>query len=260
MAAGVADKTIRIFDLATGRERAPSLVPSRAPDLKAVSKRRISDPLVMSCLAFSPDGSILASGASGTGDTGSSQLAAVYFWDVPRATELRHLPAHQGWVRSLSFSPDGRTLASTGSEPMIRFWDVADGREAFTQSGHRSEIRNLVVSPTDSTVVTAGQDGTIRHWDTATGRELGLIARFAESADTMAIAPDGKTLLIGGSLGGRFALWSIAERREIRSFPRIEPQPRALRRVLTRRQDRSLRVAGVGRRHGPGPGHLPRSR
>jgi WD40 repeat protein len=51
-----------------------------------------------------------------------------------------------------------------------------------------------------------------------------LIARFADSTDAMAIAPDGKTLLVGGSHGGRFALWSIAERREIRSFPRIEPR------------------------------------
>ncbi len=51
----------------------------------------------MGCLAFSPDGSILASGSCGTGDTGSSFIADVYFWDVARAKELRHFPAHQGW-------------------------------------------------------------------------------------------------------------------------------------------------------------------
>ena len=178
----------------------------------------------MNCLAFSPDGSILAAGACGTGDTGSSQLADVYVFDVARAKELRHFPVHQGWVKCLSFSPDGQTLASAGPEPMIRLWKVANGQEVFTQSGHRSRIRNLVVSPADSTIFTAGQDGTIRHWDTATGRELGVIARFAEEADTMAVAPDGKTLLLGGYLGGRFALWSIAERREIRSLARIDPR------------------------------------
>ncbi len=225
VAASISDQTIRVFDMATGLERTPRLVPRRAPGPPAIGKRRLLNPLVMSCLAFSPDGSILASGASGTGDTGSTQLADVYVWDVARAKELRHFPAHQGWVRSLSFSPDGRTLASTGSEPMIRLWDVADGREVFTQSGHLSAIRNLVVSPVDSTIFTAGQDGTIRHWDAATGRELGVIARFADSADTMAIAPDGKSLLVGCSNGsGRFGLWSIAERQEIRSFPRIEPR------------------------------------
>ena len=99
------------------------------------------------------------------------------------------------------------------------------GREVFPQSGHRSGIRNLVVSPADATIFTAGTDGTIRHWDSTTGRELGVIARFDSAADTMAVSPDGKTLLVGGYLGGRrFALWSIAERREIRSLPRIEPR------------------------------------
>ena len=46
-------------------------------------------------------------GSGGTGDTGSSLLAPVYLWDIARGQELRHFPAHQGWGRSLSFSPDG---------------------------------------------------------------------------------------------------------------------------------------------------------
>ncbi len=229
VAAGVSDQTIRLYDLATGRERTPALGQERAlrPDPRRGADRPgpgNRDFFVMKCLAFSPDGSILASGCCGTGNTGSSRLADIYLWDVARAAELRHFPAQQGWISSLGFAPDGRTLASTGPEPMIRLWDVATGREVLPQSGHRSAIRNMVISPADGTIFTAGQDGTIRHWDTATGRELGIVARFETAADAMAISPDGKTLLVGGSLGGRFALWSIAERREIRSLPRVEPR------------------------------------
>jgi RNA polymerase sigma factor (sigma-70 family) len=229
MAAGVSDRTIRIYDVTTGEERVPRLGrelalaanPQRAADGPMLGNR---DPLVMTSLAFSPNGSLVASGACGTGNTGSSLLADVYIWDVARAREVRHIPAHQGWVRSLSFSPDGRTLASTGGEPVIRLWDSATGQEIVAATGHRSAIRNLVVSQADSTIFTAGQDGTIRRWDGASGRELGIIAQFTHAADTMAVAPDGDTLLVGGYNGGTFALWNITERREIRTFPRVDPR------------------------------------
>ena len=127
----------------------------------------------MDCLAFSPDGSILAGGAAGAAYRGDFSLAEIHLWDVATGRELHRIPAHQQWVASLSFSPDGQTLASTGAEEVIRLWDVATGREVVEQLGHRSAILALVVSPADGTVFTGGYDGTIRQWDPASGRELG---------------------------------------------------------------------------------------
>jgi WD40 repeat protein len=231
VAAGVSDQTVRIYDLASGLERMPRLGQDHAlqPKLQEADApmpafNNREDRLVMPCLAFSPDGSILASGSSGTGSILSSVLADVYLWDIARGKELRHFQAHQTRVHSLDFSPNGRTLASTGAEPMIRLWDVAGGREAFPQPGHRTWIRTLAISPADGTVFTGGQDGTIRQWDRKSGRELGVIAGFPDLADPIALSPDGKTLIVGSLVSGRFVLWSIAERREIRSFPRIVPR------------------------------------
>jgi RNA polymerase sigma factor (sigma-70 family) len=207
VAAGVSDRTVRLYDLGTGREDALRLARDAGPQLE-MQKVLVPGPLpaspishgVMRCLAFSPDGSILAGGSYGTG-TGSTLLADVYLWDVFERSELRRIPAHQGGVGSLSFARDGRTLASTGMEPTIRLWEIGSGREAFPQPGHRTWIRNLVVSPADSTVFTGGQDGTIRHWDPASGRELGVIGQFASPIHTLAIAHDGKTLLVKGAVG-----------------------------------------------------------
>jgi RNA polymerase sigma factor (sigma-70 family) len=232
LAASVSDGTIRFYDLATGRERSPRLRcetdlppprvgPAPAPGAPASDAR----PGVMQCLIFSPDSSILAGGSDWPGNTGESTLAAVHIWNVARREELLRIPAHQGIIESLAFSPDGKTVATTGSELVIRLWDVASGNERLPQEGHRSWIRTLAISPTDGTVFTAGQDGTVRQWDPRSGRELGVFASFAEPVHWMAFPRDGKTLLLGsptmpGSQGLR--LWSVAERREIRRLSRIE--------------------------------------
>jgi WD40 repeat protein len=223
LAASMADGTVRVHDLTTSEEHILRLVREQAltPGQGQANRPSRLGPGIMACLAFSPDGSILAAGADSE-VRGDYSLAMIHLWDVARRKELRRIPAHQQWVHSLCFSPDGKTLASTGVGPVIGLWDVATGQEAFPQSGHQSYVRALVVSPADGTVFTGGYDGTIRRWDPRSGQHLEIIARFTTPADALAIAPDGKTLLVGGSQGGRFVLWSIAERREIRRFPRVE--------------------------------------
>jgi RNA polymerase sigma factor (sigma-70 family) len=225
LAAAVSDETIRFYDRMTGQEDLPRLrgeniprpEPARPhPDWAGLATH---DFMTMHCLVFSPDGTILASGSGGSGSTGDAWVAGVYLWDVGRGRELRRLPGHLGWIHSVSFSPDGRTLATTGPEVVVRLWDVASGRETLPQSGHRSSINLLVVSPADGTIFTTGQDGTIRHWDPASGRERGIFARFSASINGMAIAPDGKTLFVGERFGA-VTLWDVVERREIRRFAR----------------------------------------
>jgi WD40 repeat protein len=175
-------------------------------------------------MALSPDGKTLAAGSLGSGSTGDAWVAGVYLWDVASGRQLRRIPAHLALSHSVDFSPDGRTLATTGAEAVVRLWDAASGRETIPQSGHRSSINRLVISPADGTIFTAGQDGTIREWDPASGRERGIFARFSASINGMAIAPDGKTLLTGERFGA-VKLWDVAGPREIeiRRFARNEP-------------------------------------
>ncbi len=164
-------------------------------------------------LAFSPDGTLLA-----------FRHAAIQLWDVNQGLELRRFADNLQGVMSISFSPDGKTLASSGGGPVLRLWDVATGREAVSRSGHGAAIRSLVVSPADGTVFTGDDDGTVFHWDPPSGRELNPVAPLAGAVDELTIAPDGMTLLMAGLMerysapGGRISLWSVLQNRQILRF------------------------------------------
>ena len=218
---GVSDGTIRFYDRATGREQEPRLlsepsVPPGAPE--GVGHGDPSEPTEIVCLAYSPDGSILTGGEQI--QRVSFPLASIHIWDVTRRKQLRRIPAHPCWVTSLSFSPDGKTLATSGSDPVIRFWEVTTGRETFQQSGHRSRVRSLSISPADGTIFTGGDDGTLRQWDPNSGRELALVAQLADPVLQMAVAPDGKALAVA-NISEPIRLWSVTEHREIRQLDSI---------------------------------------
>jgi RNA polymerase sigma factor (sigma-70 family) len=217
LAAALADGTVRIYNATDGRERLPRVGTALEGDPARKRGGDRFDPAleVIDCLAFSPDGSIVAGGASRGAVTPSPGVLC--FWDFASGRELRRIGGFRVAPASLSFAPDGNTIATAGSwEPMPRIWDVATGREAFGQRGHVMGISTVTVSPADGTIFTGSYDGTVRHWDPKTGRELGEIARF-NSVLTLDVAPDGKTLIVGGQFGDP-VLWSVPERREIRRF------------------------------------------
>ncbi len=222
LAAGVGDRTVRLYDPDTGSERLPRLGHARAvaPPRKGEDARKGFDEAKArpaACLAFSPDGSLLASGPADLGYYGELiDVPPITLWDVASAREIRRFAGHPRGILSLAFAPDGKTLASSGYEPVARIWDVATGREVDHRAGHPGEIISLEVSQSDGTVFTAGNaDGLLLHWDPNDGRLLERVGVKPSMIDALAISPDGGTLFVLDPADGPF-LWDLAAKKELR--------------------------------------------
>jgi WD40 repeat protein len=143
---------------------------------------------------FSKDGKLLASAAKDR---------TVRIWDVKSRKE-RHVLRHSGWVRSVSFSPDGKILACGTSAPLdekgrlrgeIRLWDVESGKVLRSLKGHSAVVTCVAFTPDGKILASTGQDGTVRLWDPTTGDQLAKLEGHSELVTSVAFTADGKTLI-----------------------------------------------------------------
>ncbi len=220
LAAGVGDRTIRLYDLATGQERLPrlgregALAPRKEGE---ILRKNYDKACAAAALAFSPDGSLLASGVEGIGwFNRMSDVPPITLWDVATAREVRQFAGHPIGTISLAFAPDGKTLVSSGYEPVARIWDVATGHEVDRRAGHSSNIVGLAISPADGSVFTISLgDGPILRWNPTDGRLLDTVGVYSNVVNNLAISPDGRALLLLDSQHAP-VLWDVAGRKELR--------------------------------------------
>ncbi|NQT14127.1 MAG: hypothetical protein HQ582_15340, partial [Planctomycetes bacterium] len=125
-------------------------------------------------LAFSPGGDSLAI-ALGSARLRSSELATrvaqsfeVVLWDVAARETGATLQGHTGAVRSVEFSPDGKTLATGSDDLTARLWEPRFGIQlAVLESQHDSHCP-VSFSPDSKTLATADLHQTVHLWRGAT--------------------------------------------------------------------------------------------
>lgn len=247
------DHTVRLWDVATGRE------------VRRFSGHEDQGYNDSPSAAFSPDGKIVAVGL------GSSE--PICLWDAATGKKLRELESpHWSWGHlafsadgktlaaaserhriavwnaatgrllhqldggekeldltvPIAFSPDGRLLASGGLGESFHLWDVKTGKEQrlFTVQPPRPKgkneaspryglVRAVAFSPDGQLLASAANSSPLRLWEAATGKEVRSFPGYRFGSDVLAFSPDGKTLACG-EYSGIVRLWGTATGKEIR--------------------------------------------
>jgi WD40 repeat protein len=273
---------IRVLDLTTGKEvctfsrgkeRSDHVALAFTPDRRILASlggagilrleeiatgtellRQKFSPDILSDIAFSPDGSLLAVAAGpnarkvflwewqggkeprevkagprgarsvafsldgttlATGDDGKE---GIRLWTVPGGRLLRRVGEPKGWdTNQVGFSPDGRYLAEMSSQQKaLILYDPRTGKEVRRMAGLRQGAGRPVFSR-DSRRLAAVGDGVLRVWDVETGKDLSPDAEAHRQAPSfVALLRDG-TALTGGD-DGTVRLWDGATGRQKRKI------------------------------------------
>jgi WD40 repeat protein/serine/threonine protein kinase len=115
-------------------------------------------------------------------------------------------------VAAVAIAPDGKTLASAGSDETVLLWDMEKHASRPIKTRHAGPIVALAFAPDGQTLATGGFDKTVRLHNVVTGAELALLEGHTEGVRAVAYSLDGQKLASGGH-DRSIILWDLASRR-----------------------------------------------
>ncbi|OMP03189.1 hypothetical protein COLO4_10588 [Corchorus olitorius] len=164
---GSADRTIKIWDLASGTLKLSLTGHIGQIRGLAVSKR---NPYMFS----------------------AADDKQVKCWDLEHNTVIKSYHGHSSGIYCLALHPTNDNILVTGGRDSVcRVWDIRSRQQTLALSGHDNTVCSVLTRPTDPQVVTGSHDSTIRFWDIRnSGKAMSTLTHHKKSVRAMALAPD----------------------------------------------------------------------
>jgi WD40 repeat protein len=146
-------------------------------------------------------------------------------WDVSTGKPVQSFKGHDGFVKSVALSGDGKWLVTGSEDNTARLWDTKTGKQVRVFRGHthvkqyRGMVNSVVLSRDGKWLVTAGADETARLWEVATGKQIRVFSRPDSAFSSAALSADGKWLVTAGGWDQTVALWEVGTGKLVRTFP-----------------------------------------
>ncbi len=212
VASASTDGTVRVWDLATGKEEL--ILPGRPIDR---GNRVGWEGAKFADVAFSPRGEFLASATS----NGPLQL-----WDARTGQVLRTFTGHRDGVSCVTFSPDGKHLVSGSRDRTIKIWEVQTAQEVRTLSGHADFVSCVAFSPDGQRLASASKDKTVRLWDVRTSETVLTLREHSSGVSALVFRSDGQRLATAD--GEDVRVWDAATGQQLLLLPKEGPEMRCV--------------------------------
>ncbi|KAL8910859.1 MAG: hypothetical protein Q9171_003897 [Xanthocarpia ochracea] len=190
-ASGAGDRTIKIWDLASGSLRLTLTGHISTVRGLAVSPRH---PYLFSC--------------------GEDKM--VKCWDLETNKVIRHYHGHLSGVYTLSLHPTLDVLVTGGRDGVARVWDMRTRSNIHVLSGHKQTVSDLVCQATDPQVITSSLDSTVRMWDLAAGKTMGVLTHHKKGVRALAVHPTEWTFASAST--GSIKQWKCPEGAFMQNF------------------------------------------
>ncbi|KAJ5893998.1 hypothetical protein N7495_005689 [Penicillium taxi] len=190
-ATGAGDRTIKIWNLATGALRLTLTGHISTVRGLAVSPRH---PYLFSC----------------------AEDKMVKCWDLETNKVIRHYHGHLSGVYTLDIHPHLDLLVTGGRDGVCRVWDMRTRSNIHVLSGHKGTIASLKCQEADPQIISGSLDSTVRLWDLAAGKSMGVLTHHKKGVRGLAIHPREFTFATAST--GSIKQWKCPEGEFMQNF------------------------------------------
>jgi len=183
-ATGAGDRTIKIWDIASGTLRLTLTGHINTVRGIAVSDRH---PYLFSC--------------------GEDKM--IKCWDLEQNKVIRQYHGHLSAVYAIALHPTLDVLMTGGRDSTVRIWDMRTKANIHTLTGHQSTVVSVKSQANDPQVISGSHDSTIRFWDLAAGKCMSTLTHHKKSVRALALHP--KEFTMASASADNIKKWKFPE-------------------------------------------------